>query len=137
MTAATANRNTPYRGVTSITMGAKTAVHIYAGAMVFNDAGWARGGTPTATTPVIGSNRNEVDNSGGGNGALNVVADREGAYPFFNGASGDLLAQSDVMSLVFAIDDATVGKTNGSSTRPTAGMLVAIDANGYCWVQFK
>jgi hypothetical protein len=137
VTAQTANRNTPYRGVTSITIGAKAAVHVYAGGFAFNDAGWGRGGVPTATTPVLGVVRNEVDNTSGANGALNVIADREGAYPFFNSASGDLLANTDIGNDVYAADDQTVAKTSNTNVRPIAGKLVAIDANGMCWVQIK
>lgn len=135
MTALSANKLRDSRDVNSITMGAKTGVHVYGGAMVFNDAGYARGGTPTATTPVLGVSQVEVDNSGGGNGALSVTADRGRAYPFANGTSGDLLAAADIGNQVYAIDDNTVGKTNGSSTRPVAGTLVAIDAQGQCWVK--
>ncbi len=132
-----ANRNPDFKAVTSITLGLKTGVHVYAGGLVFNDAGWARGGTPTVSTLVVGVSRDEADNTGGGNGAKNVVADREGAYPFLNGTSGDALAAADIMKDVYAIDDVTVGKTDGSGTRPVAGKLVAFGADGIPWVMIK
>lgn len=137
MTTQAANRNTPYRGVNSITIGAKTGVHIYAGGLLFNDAGWGRGGVPTASTPVLGVVRNEVDNTLGANGALQVTGDREGGYPFVNGASGQALAALDIGNDVFAIDDQTVGKTSASGTLPIAGKLVAFGADGVPWVQIK
>jgi hypothetical protein len=130
-----ANRNAPSRRVSSITIGVKGAAHIYAGGFVFNDAGVGRGGTPTATTPVLGVATAEVNNTGADN-AVNVTADREQAYPFNNGTSGDLLAAADIGNDVYAVDDNTVGKTSGTNTRPIAGKLVAIDAYG-CWVQLK
>lgn len=135
MTALAANRNPDLRGVTSITLGAKTNVHVYAGGFVFNDAGWARGGVPTVNTPVLGISRDEVDNTGGANGAKNVVAERGDAYPFANGAGGDALAAADIGKNVYAIDDATVGKTDGAGTRPVAGTLVALGADSIPWVQ--
>jgi hypothetical protein len=131
-----ANRNVPSRAVSSITIGAKGGAHIYAGGFVFNDAGVGRGGTPTATTPVLGVATYEVDNTNGADNAVNVKADRERAYPFNNGTSGDLLAATDIGNDVYAVDDNTVGKTSGTNTRPIAGKLVAIDALG-CWVQLK
>lgn len=129
-----ANRLAGEREVNSITFGVKAAVHIYAGGMVFNDAGVARGGVPTATTPVLGVADNEADNSQGAANAITVRAMRRKAWPFANGTSGDLLAAADIGNQVYAVDDATVGKTNGTNTRPVAGTLIAIDAQGQCWV---
>src|SRR4051812_36719789 len=135
MTALAANRNADVRGVSSITLGAKTNVVVYAGGFVFNDAGWARGGVPTAITPVLGISRDFVDNTGGANGAKNVIAERGDAYPFANGAGGDALAAADIGKTVYAVDDATVGKTDGGATRPVAGTLVAFGADNIPWVQ--
>lgn len=133
--ALSANRLAGEREVNSITMGAKAAAHVYAGGLVFNDAGYARGGVPTATTAVLGVAAGEVDNSAGANGALPVTAMRRRAWPFANGSAGDVLAAADIGNPVYAVDDATVGKTSGTNTRPIAGTLVAIDAQGQCWVE--
>jgi hypothetical protein len=135
MTVLSANRLRDSREVNSITTGVKAAIHIFAGALVFNDAGVARGGVPTATTTVLGVAQGEADNTSGADGAIKVTADRNKAYPFANGASGDLLAPADIGNAVYAIDDNTVGKTSGSATRPIAGTLVSIDAQGQCWVK--
>lgn len=135
MTALAASRNISERNVNSITLGAKAGVVVYAGGFVFNDAGWARGGVPTATTPVLGVSRALVDNTAGANGAMNVIADRGMAYPFVNGTSGDLLAAADIGNQVYAVDDQTAGKTSGSATRPIGGTLVNIDAQGVPWVK--
>lgn len=41
-----------------------------------------------------------------------------------NGTGADALAQADVGATVYVVDEKTVGKTNGSNTRPVAGILI-------------
>lgn len=53
-----------------------------------------------------------------------------GIFKFKNSASADEIVQADVGSDCFIVDDQTVAKTNGSSTRSTAGEVVAVDATG-------
>ncbi|MBX9944941.1 MAG: hypothetical protein K2Y40_12735 [Reyranella sp.] len=128
-----ANRYVPSRAVNTITIGAKAATRLWSGSFVFNDAGVGRGGAPTAATPVLGVNQAEVNNLDGADNALDVVAEL-GCFPFGIGSAGDALTAADYGKDVFAIDDQTVGKTNGGATRPTAGKLVRIE-NGQAWVQ--
>jgi len=57
------------------------------------------------------------------NGGVSIDI-QTGSFVLFAGTSGDALAQSDVGSAVYLIDEVTVGKTNGSATRPVAGTLL-------------
>mgnify|MGYP001555921721 CR=1 FL=1 len=50
-----------------------------------------------------------------------------GSFFLFGGTSADALTEANVGGPVYLIDEKTVGATNGSSTRPVAGVLRAID----------
>lgn len=59
---------------------------------------------------------------------------REGVFLFANSAAGDAIAQADVGTACYIVDDQTVAKTNGSSTRSPAGAVRAVDSQGV-WVE--
>lgn len=83
--------------------------------------------TPSSDQLVVGIMQRTADNSAGAAG--DIVAEVEtGSFFLFGGTSADALTQADVGQPVYLIDEITVGKTNGSSTRPVAGVLRAIDA---------
>ena len=50
-----------------------------------------------------------------------------GTFYLQGGTAGDALTQANVGGVVYVIDEQTVGATNGSSTRPVAGILMNID----------
>lgn len=137
MTALTADRLLAYRPVTKIQMPVKAATLIYSGSLVFNDAGYIRGGVPTATTLVLGVADGHYDNSGGGAGAINGDISVGECVPMNNGAGGQALANANVGANVYAIDDNTVGVNSAGGTLPVAGKLVRIDGNGMCWVEIN
>jgi hypothetical protein len=56
------------------------------------------------------------------NGAVTVEV-ATGSFFLSNGTGSDKLAQSDLGATVYVINETTVGKTNGSGTRPAAGIL--------------
>jgi hypothetical protein len=60
---------------------------------------------------------------------------REGTFQFANSAAGDLIATADIGTVCYIVDDQTVAKTNGTSTRSPAGVVVDVDAQGV-WVSF-
>ena len=70
---------------------------------------------------------------GGANGAISVQVKR-GTFKYGNSSAGDLIAQADVGADCYIVDDQTVAKTNGSSTRSVAGKIIAVDADGV-WVK--
>ena len=56
-------------------------------------------------------------------------------FHFANSAAADAIAIGDIGAVCFAVDDQTVAKTNGSSTRSPAGIVEDVDATGV-WVRF-
>jgi hypothetical protein len=75
----------------------------------------------------------QANNLGGSAGA--VLADlRPGIYPFNNSASGDLITRADIGNNCYIVDDVTVAKTNGTSTRSVAGKIINVDSEGV-WVE--
>lgn len=96
------------------------------GSLVANDAsGYAA--RPSATTDrILGVCWEAVDNTNGLDGAERVKF-RRGIFPFASGTSADALTQADIGNDVYAIDDQTVGKTSGTSTRAIVGELIMIE----------
>jgi hypothetical protein len=117
-------------------MGVAGTKKIYAGSLVARDAsGYA---TPGATaTTILGMGRAEalVDNSSGSDGDLSVDV-RKGVFKFANSAGGDEITIADIGSNCYIVDDQTVAKTDGTSTRSVAGKVVDVDSDGV-WVKFE
>jgi hypothetical protein len=61
---------------------------------------------------------------------------RSGIFKYANSASADLIALTDVGKDCYLVDDQTVAKTNGTSTRSKAGKVYDVDADGSVWVEF-
>ncbi|MEY2689726.1 MAG: hypothetical protein RL375_3925 [Pseudomonadota bacterium] len=136
MTAATKDRDT--REVTgrfrSGPMAASTKV--YAGTIAVVDAsGNVTKGSTATTLKAIGVFDQPYDNTGGAAGAITAEAKRGIFGPFANSSAGDAIAAADVGSTCYIVDDQTVAKTNGSSTRSAAGVVHAVDTEGV-WVRF-
>lgn len=110
---------------------AKATKVFYNGAMVAIDAtGYLVPAAGTVGLKVVGcidlKNHPSIDTTGKNDGDvyIDVIT---GIFPMKIGASADVLVQADVMSFVYALDDNTVGKTDGGTQRPRAGQLVAIE----------
>ncbi len=116
----------------------KAGVKIYAGALVVLNAGYAAPAT-TATGHIavgiafIPPTPGVVDNTAGADGALTVEIE-QGVHDFTNSSAGDLIAQTDVGADCWIVDDQTVAKTNGGSTRSRAGKVIRLEG-GRVWVQ--
>lgn len=134
MAALTKGRNTPARSGDITEAPVKAATKIFAGALVAIDAsGWA---VPMSTaTTLVGVGRAEAmaDNSAGANGAINVRIGR-GIYCWGNSASTDAITRSDIGDNCYGVDDQTVAKTDGTTTRSVAGKIHDVDAAGV-WVK--
>lgn len=77
------------------------------------------GGSQAETGPGI--------TNSGGSGAVTVDV-ATGSFMLLNGGSGgDALTQASIGKTVYVIDSQTVGATSASTTRPVAGVLIAID----------
>ncbi|MBV6636421.1 MAG: hypothetical protein KI788_10995 [Mameliella sp.] len=134
MAALTADRNTP-RFEGDIRQGDVAAsTLIYAGALVMRDASGNLVEGQTATG-LIGAGRAEerVDNSAGSAGDLTCDY-RPGIYRFANSAAADEITKAEIGDVCYAVDDQTVAKTDGTSTRSPAGLIEGVDANGV-WVR--
>lgn len=112
---------------------AKSGFTFYDGALVVVDAtGYIKPSTGAAGEKVVGcidlKQHPSVTTSGSDGATFIDVMD--GIFPFFIGASGDALAQADVDNVVYAMDDQTVGKTDGGTQRPRVGQLVSIESVG-------
>lgn len=129
----TADRNTPRREGDLENHPIKAATKIYAGALVCLDAsGWAVPGATATTLIAVGRAEAQVDNTGA-NGDKSIEV-RRGLFRFKNSASGDLIARAEIGDNCYVVDDETVAKTNGSSTRSVAGKIRDVDAQGV-WVE--
>jgi hypothetical protein len=63
---------------------------------------------------------------GTSNGAVTVEVDT-GSFFFASGTGADAITAVNVGALCYVINETTVGLTNGSGTRPTAGVIEAYD----------
>ena len=136
MTALAEDRNTPAWGDSNRRVGDVAAsTLIYAGAIVMRDASGnlTEGATATGLTGV-GVAVERVDNSAGSAGDLTVEY-QECTARFVNSAAADEITKADIGNLCYAVDDQTVAKTDGSSTRSKAGTIAGVDAQGV-WVRF-
>lgn len=134
MVALTADRATPDRKGEILELPAAAAKKFFAGALGALDAdGRATPGAAATTLKGLGRIETYVDNSAGAAGAATVRI-RMGCFRWANSASGDLITAADIGADCFIVDDQTVAKTNGSSTRSVAGKVVDVDALGV-WVR--
>lgn len=134
MVALTKDRNTPRADGDLRQGGIAAATTIFAGALVMrNAAGFLIEGQTATGLVGVGRAEEQKDNSAGANGALSLTY-RPGVYRFANSAAADLIADADIGALCYAVDDQTVAKTDGSSSRSPAGIVDHVDAQGV-WVR--
>jgi hypothetical protein len=128
-------RNTKRMGPTPIVdtleVPVKANHRIFKGALVVRLAadGLAESGAAGTTFRALGIAEDEANNLGGAAGAIRVRV-RRGTFHFKNSAAGDQIVQADFYKDCFIVDDETVAKTNGSTTRSIAGRVMGIDASG-------
>lgn len=135
MAAATAERNTPRRLPDDLSFGVGAAKKIFAGTIVvLANTGYAEAGTTATAKKSVGIAQATVDNSSGSAGDVNVPV-RRGCYLLANSAAGDAIANADYGSSCYVVDDQTVAKTDGGSTRSVAGIVRGVDSAGV-WVEF-
>jgi len=132
--ALSADRNTPRREGGFESHPVKASTKIYAGALVCLDAsGWAVPGSVATTLTVLGRADALADNSAGANGDINVQV-RRGIFQWKNSASSDEITRAEIGDTAYIVDDETVAKTDGSSARSAAGIIIDVDAQGV-WIE--
>jgi len=136
MAALTEERNTGRRSGDVVTLPAAAAKKFYAGSLVARDSsGNATPGAVSTTILGVGRCRETVDNTAGSAGAVSVPIEK-GIFRFANSTAGDLIATADIGNNCYIVDDQTVAKTNGTSTRSVAGKIHDVDAQGV-WVDLR
>lgn len=136
MAALTQDRNTPRRRSEDYEYPVAASTRIYGGSIVcINTSGLATKGAVSTTLKAVGIADAQADNSAGAASAIRVKV-RRGCYKFGNSASTDLITLADVGADAYIVDDQTVAKTNGSSTRSVAGVIRDVDTDGV-WIEFK
>ena len=134
MSALTSERLTPKLGSGPmpdlVTLPVKASTKIYQGALVvMNSSGVALGGTTATGHIAVGRAETTVDNSSGSDGTLNITV-RQGVFKFNNSTSTDAIAAAQIGTDCYIVDDNTVAKTNGTSTRSRAGKVIRVDSDG-------
>ena len=134
MAALTQDRNTPRLEGGVHEAGVAAASKLYGGSLgCFNAAGYLVPGSTSTTLKAAGRIEKQVDNSAGAAGAKTAKY-RPGTYRFGNSSAADLITIAEIGTDCFIVDDQTVAKTSGSSTRSIAGKVVAVDSLGV-WVK--
>lgn len=131
MTALTTERNTPRLGGDRLEVPVKANTTLYAGSLAVIDAGYAAPGRTATGLVAAGRVEETVTAVAAGDATASI---RPGTYRYANSASTDLIAQANVGSDCYIVDDQTVALTSASSTRSRAGIIVAVDSAGV-WVQ--
>lgn len=133
MTALTADRNTEERKGGRLAAPVAADTRLFAGSLGCLDAsGNAVPGATATTLHAVGRVLRQYDNRGGVAGALTVEMDR-GMFRWANSAGGDEITAADIGDVCWVVDDQTVAKTSGSSTRSRAGIVADVDSSGV-WV---
>lgn len=133
MPALTTDRNTPEalgqarQGL----LGANQS--IFMGSILMRNASGhlIKGATATGSTGVGRAEDRGISTTAG----VTPIDYRPGVFRFANSSAGDLIAVADIGSVCYIVDDQTVAKTNGTSTRSAAGIVDGVDAQGV-WVRF-
>ncbi len=131
MSALTAARNTPERLGEVFGFPVKAATTVHQGSLVVLDAGYAAPGRTATALVAIGRAEESATAVAAGDANVRV---RSGIFKFANSAAGDLIAQADVGTDCYIVDDQTVAKTAATATRSRAGLIVAVESSGV-WVQ--
>jgi len=126
----TANYDRPYKEPAKERTYAAGAVHIYKGdgLMILRGTGYAVKMANTALGQFIGVATEEVDNSGGSAGDLNVKV-RTGVQLFTKGTA----AITDIGTMAGAVDSDTVTAGEGTEV-VNVGRVVALKSTTHVWV---
>lgn len=136
MVAATKDRDTQEVAARFRAFPMAAGAKVFAGTIAALDAsGNLNKGITSATLKCVGVFDQPFDNTGGAAGAITGEAKIGVFGPFANSAAGDAIANADVGADCFIVDDQTVAKTNGTSTRSKAGTVHLVETAGV-WVRF-
>ena len=131
MAALTKDRATPYREGIEIEFPVAANSKIYSGSLVCsNTSGYAVPAADTAGLKFLGVALEQVDNTGGVNGAIQLRLRRTGVFEF-DAAS---ITQAMVGSAMYAMDDHTVDDAAGASNDIKVGVLLKYVSDTKGWI---
>lgn len=134
MPALTTDRRTVERSGSIRELGVRAGVTVYAGAMAAVDVdGWVVPAAAVLAHRVIG--RAEARVAGGAVHGAERIRVVTGIYRYGNSAAGDLITRAAIGQPAYVVDDQTVALTSAANTRPVAGTIFDVDADGV-WVRF-
>ena len=135
MTAITAGRAYKTQAVGRRSHPIAADIKLLKGAMCFNNATGLVDMTSGDGLKCLGVSPGDQDNAGGAASAFRAELAYGEIFDFAIGADADALVDADVGASVYAIDNATVGKTSGTSSRSVAGTLVEIrDGRAFVYI---
>lgn len=131
MAALTQDRNTKARNGERFQHPMAAGVKIYAGSLVVLDAaGNAKPGVTATGLTAAGRALQQVDNSAGAAGDVDVDVDR-GVFAF--GSDGSI-NRTHIGKNAYIVDDQTLAATDGTGTRSVAGIIQDVDGSTV-WVK--
>jgi len=134
MTALSADRTIVRREGATFNFPVAASVTCYQGALaVLDSSGNVKPGVTATGLIPVGVFTAQVDNGSGSAGDLDAEV-MPGTFRFTNSSSTDEITAAEVGDTCYLVDDQTVAKTNGSSTRSAAGQIVDVDTTGV-WVR--
>ena len=129
MTATTVQRDTPRKfHILSLEdeRGVAADAVIKAGWQIaLNAGGYIVPVTAATTLKILGRSNQDVDNTGGDDGALTCKYS-EGVFPWVN-LAGDEVDVDDVGEVVWGADNQSIAKTDGGGTRSPSGVLLYVN----------
>lgn len=135
MAALTKDRDTQERDGVILSVPVAATRKIFAGSLVAASAtGYATPGATATTLTALGRAEEFKDNSSGADGDVSVLV-RRGVFLFGN-EGGDAVTQADIGKDCYIVDDQTVAKTDGTSTRSKAGKVLGVGSTGV-WVEIR
>lgn len=130
MPALTEARNTPRFEGDHMNGGLAASANVHQGALVMRKAdGYITQGATATGAVGVGVAVEAKDNSSGADDALKLTW-RTGLFLMVNSAGADEITIAQIGATCFIVDDQTVAKTDGSSSRSPAGLVSDVTANG-------
>jgi predicted RecA/RadA family phage recombinase len=134
MAALTKDRATPYREGIEIEFPVAANSKIYSGSLVCaNTSGYAVPAADTAGLKFLGVALEQVDNTGGANGAKIVRLRRTGVFEF----DATSVTQAMVGTAMYVKDDHTVDDAAGATNDIKVGELVKYVADTKGWIDIS
>lgn len=122
------DRNTAEASGDVFEYGQAATTTLYAGALAMLNAAGVLTPGATATGQIAAGRVQERSVNAGAAGAKTAKVKR-GNFWWKNSASTDLITIAEIGEDCFIVDDETVAKTNGTTTRSVAGKILAVDTN--------